>query len=95
MKVALLLCGQFRDSEDCYPPLYENLLKHYDTDIFVSYWHDGILDVDSDKIVNLYKPKAIEFNRYEQTIIDNFNFSYNYHYYGESSRESFFKMWNY
>jgi hypothetical protein len=40
MKVALLLSGQFRNGKECYQSIYENLLKHYDVDVFIAYMYE-------------------------------------------------------
>lgn len=77
MKVALLLSGQVRNAKDIFPFFNEQLLSHYDIDVFVSSWKTsskinpsnnfGSVPQDDNisDVLNLFKPKAFEFENYD------------------------------
>lgn len=92
MKVALLLSGQFRNGKECYPSIYENLIKHYDVDVFIAYYYEQP-DVTFDELTELYKPKYIVYEKYNQELIDKFNLTNNFLHYTESTPSSLCKMW--
>lgn len=92
MKVALLLSGQFRNGNECYPSIYENLIKHYDVDVFIAYCYEEP-DVTFDELTELYKPKYIIYEKYTEEIIEKFNLTNNFLHYTESMPSSLCKMW--
>jgi hypothetical protein len=92
MKVALLLSGQFRNGKECYQSIYDNLISHYDTDVFISYHYEEP-DVTFEELDELYKPKYIMYEKYEKDLIDKFNLTNNFLHYTESNPSSLCKMW--
>jgi hypothetical protein len=92
MKVALLLSGQFRNGKECYQSIYDNLISHYDTDVFISYYYEEP-DVTFEELDELYKPKYIMYEKYEKDLIDKFNLTNNFLHYTESNPSSLCKMW--
>lgn len=57
MKIALCFSGQPRSFRAGYQYYRDNLLEHYDVDVFIHSWNSE----RNDEIVELYKPKAYEF----------------------------------
>jgi hypothetical protein len=92
MKVALLLSGQFRNGRECYSSIYENLIKHYDVDVFIAYYYEEP-DVTLDELTELYKPKYIAYEKYDEELIEKFNLTNNFLHYTESTPSSLCKMW--
>jgi len=72
MKVAVCISGCLRKFKSAYPYLKENILDKLDCDIFMSSWagtdsnHTGMYSDEgtSQEFIELYKPKAFEFNSY-------------------------------
>lgn len=57
MKLALCFCGQARSFEKGYEYYKRNLLDHFDVDVYIHSWKFP----ESDKLVELYKPKDYLF----------------------------------
>ena len=57
MKIALCFCGQARSFEKGYDYYKNNLLTQYDVDVYIHSWKFE----DSNKLVDLYKPKDYLF----------------------------------
>jgi hypothetical protein len=92
MKVALLLSGQFRNGRECYPSIYENLIKHYDVDVFIAYYYEEP-DITLEELTELYKPKYIAYEKYDGELIEKFDLTNNFLHYTESTPSSLCKMW--
>jgi hypothetical protein len=92
MKVALLLSGQFRNGRECYQSIYDNLISHYDTDVFISYHYEEP-DVTFEELDELYKPKYVMYEKYDRDLIEKFNMTNNFLHYTESTPSSLCKMW--
>jgi hypothetical protein len=92
MKVALLLSGQFRNGRECYQSIYDNLISHYDVDVFISYHYEEP-DVTFEELDELYKPKYIMYEKYDNGLIEKFNLTNNFLHYTESTPSSLCKMW--
>ena len=91
MKVALLLSGQFRNGKECYQSIYENLIKHYDVNVFISYHYEEP-DVTFEELDELYKPTYIMYEKYDEDLIEKFNMTNNFLHYTESTPSSLCKM---
>jgi hypothetical protein len=92
MKVALLLSGQFRNGKECYQSIYDNLLKHYDVDVFIAYMYEEP-ELSFDELAELYKPKYIVYHKYDDSLLEKFNLTNNFLHYTESMPSSLCKMW--
>ena len=92
MKVALLLSGQFRNGKECYQSIYENLIKHYDMDVFIAYYYEEP-ELSFDELSDLYKPRYIVYEKYDKDLIEQFNLTNNFLHYTESTPSSLCKMW--
>lgn len=72
MKVALLLTGYMRNWEFHYPNIYQNIIKKYNADVYISsytyselYQGSEIIDIDVSKVIKTYKPKSYLFREKE------------------------------
>lgn len=72
MKVALVLTGYMRNWETHYQNIYDNIIKKYNTDVYITsytyselYKGSGIIKLDVDNIINTYKPKNFLFREKE------------------------------
>lgn len=68
MKIALLLTGYMRNWETHYPNIYENIIKKYNADVYISsytyselYQGSEIIDIDVNKVIKTYEPKSYLF----------------------------------
>lgn len=82
MKVALLLTGYMRNWEFHFPNINQNIIKKYSTDVYISsysyselYKGDEIINVEVDKILEVYKPKSYIFR--DKETLPNFIFKEN------------------
>jgi len=82
MKVALLITGYMRNWESHYNNIYYNIIKKYNTDVYITsysyselYKGSGIIDVDVKKVIETYKPKNYLFR--EKETLPEFNFKPN------------------
>ena len=69
MKIALCFSGQVRSFEKGYEYYKRNLLDHYDVDVYIHSWKFQ----DSNKLVDLYKPKDYLF---EDKLMGNYDLIY-------------------
>lgn len=69
MKIALCFCGQARSYEKGYEYYKRNLLDHYNVDVYIHSWKFS----DSNKLVELYKPKDYLF---EDKLMGNYDAIY-------------------
>ncbi len=69
MKIALCFCGQSRSFEKGYEYYKENLLRHYDVDVYIHSWKFE----DSKKLIELYNPKDYLF---EDKLMGNYDAYY-------------------
>lgn len=80
MRVALILSGKYRDAKRCFPTIYENILKIYKPDVFISTWTNpsdikdanfgGIYPSDDssiEEIFHLYKPISFESETFDDS----------------------------
>lgn len=76
MKTALLISGQIRNAKECYPSLYEHIIKPYQADVFVDTWlpnnytldHRGQYipnDMSVDEVLREYRPKLSTFEDFD------------------------------
>ena len=82
MKVALFLTGYMRNWEDHFPNIQKNIIKRYNTDVYISsynyselYMGSGIMQIDTKKVIDTYKPKTYIFRDTET--LPSFNFKEN------------------
>ena len=68
MKIALVLTGYMRNWETHYPNIKQNIIDKYSTDVFISsytyselYKGSGIVNVNIEKLIELYNPKNYIF----------------------------------
>jgi hypothetical protein len=95
MKVALILSGKFRDGKECFDYLQSNLLEKYDVDVFINYWYDSEYDVDTtmQELIELYKPKAINFQKVPNELYPILDIANTYPKHTEVNINSLFSMW--
>ena len=74
MKVALILTGYMRNWEEHYPNIKKNIIDKYKPNIFIcSYDHSQhsigkeIVPIDTQKVIDTYKPKKYIFRSQEDT----------------------------
>lgn len=80
MRVALILSGKYRDAKRCFPTIYENILKIYKPDVFISTWSNPSNvkdanyggpypddDISTGEILDLYKPIAFETETFDDS----------------------------
>lgn len=79
MKVALLLTGYMRNWETHCPNIMKNIIERYSADVYISsytyselYKGSGIVSVDTDKLLEIYRPKKYIFR--EKETLPEFNF---------------------
>jgi hypothetical protein len=79
MKVALLLTGYMRNWETHYPNINRNIIEKYDVDVYITsysyselYKGSGIINIDTNKVINNYKPKEYIFR--DKETLPEFNF---------------------
>lgn len=68
MKTALLITGYMRNWEKHFPIIKSNLINKYNADVYISsynyselYKGSGIIRIDTEKVINNYKPKNYIF----------------------------------
>ena len=68
MKIALLLTGYMRNWEEHFPNIQRNIIKKYNTDVYISsysyselYMGSEIVEIDTKKVIDTYKPKEYIF----------------------------------
>ena len=64
MNIALVICGQPRTFEFCFPSLKRNILDVYNPDVFI------VTDAQADRITDLYRPVAITIVEQEPAFND-------------------------
>lgn len=82
MRTAILISGQIRNAKDTYESIKKNLIDVYDADVFISTWTNsdkiaksvlagGSKGDDStlDELIQMYKPKRIEVEEYNDELI--------------------------
>jgi hypothetical protein len=78
MKTAVLISGQIRNAKECYPSLYENIIKPYQADVFIDSWlpnnytldHRGQYipnDMSVDDVLREYRPKLATFEDFDNS----------------------------
>lgn len=82
MKTALIITGYMRNWEDHFPNIQREIIEKYDVDVYISsytyselYKGSEIVDVDTKKIAEKYKPKEYLFR--ERETLPDFNFKDN------------------
>jgi hypothetical protein len=79
MKVSLILTGYMRNWETHYPNIYENVIKKYNADVYITsysyselYKGSGIINIDTNKVIDTYKPIKYLFR--DKETLPEFNF---------------------
>lgn len=78
MKTAVLLSGQFRNAKECYPSLYEHLIRPYKADVFIDSWLPNNYTLDHrnqfipndmtvDEVLMEYRPKLSTFEDFDNS----------------------------
>lgn len=78
MKTAVLISGQIRNARECYPSLYEKIIRPYDADVFIDTWvpNSNTLDhrnqyipndMTSDEVLREYRPKLATFEDFDNS----------------------------
>lgn len=78
MKTAVLISGQIRNAKECYPSLYEKIIKPYGADVFIDTWlpHNNTLDhrnqfipndMTVDELLLEYRPKLSTFEDFDHS----------------------------
>lgn len=82
MKVALILTGYMRNWEEHYPNTKKNIIEKYSADVFISsytyselYMSSGTINIDTNKLIDLYKPENYIFR--EKETLPEFDFKLN------------------
>lgn len=72
MRVALLLTGYMRNWEDHFPNIQKNIIEKYKADVYISsysyselYMGSEIVQIDTKKVIDTYKPKEYLFRDIE------------------------------
>jgi len=76
MKTAVLISGQIRNARECYPSLYEKIIRPYGADVFIDTWlpHNNTLDhrnqyipndMTVDELFDTYRPKLATFEDFD------------------------------
>jgi hypothetical protein len=92
MKIALLLSGQYRHGKHCFNSIYENLLKHYDIDVFIGYIYEEP-DTTIEELIETYNPKDIVYEKYDEGLIEKFKEMYKYPRILETNPFTLCQMW--
>lgn len=82
MKVALVLTGYMRNWEVHFPHIKENIIDKYNPDIFITsysysqeHWRSEFVNVNTEKVIEAYKPKNYIFR--DKETCPSFNFKDN------------------
>jgi hypothetical protein len=74
MKACVLLSGKIRNAKDCFDSIKTNLIDVYKADVFLSTWEtDETDDVNIHELIQMYSPKSIEIEKYDNELIKPFN----------------------
>lgn len=72
MKIALFLTGYMRNWEEHFPNIQTNIIERYNTDVYISsysyselYMGSGMVQIDTKKVIDTYKPKEYLFRDIE------------------------------
>jgi len=66
MKVAVILSGELRCFEDCYPSLVSNILDYNDCDVFLHMYSDD----DTERAKELYEPRSTIVENKKDVTVD-------------------------
>lgn len=92
MKTALLLSGQLREWKLPYQSLWENFIKDYQPDIFISYHYDTDTEINEDLIKEVWNPKSFSIQKYPPQFYFDLQIAKTHPTSPESNPESSFKM---
>jgi hypothetical protein len=72
VKIALFLTGYMRNWEEHFPNIQTNIIERYNTDVYISsysyselYMGSGMVQIDTKKVIDTYKPKEYLFRDIE------------------------------